>query len=485
MHSTWIGRCRLGLLMSAICLAAVQSARADDAAPSAADVREAMDRAVRFFGENVAVDGGYVWTYSNDFKQRWGEGSASARQIWIQPPGTPSVGQAFLRAYERTGNAYCLEAARRAAHALAWGQLSSGGWHYSIDFDPVGAKEFHYRRDVEAGDAEPGKKVRTSTFDDDTSQSALCLLMELDRATKFADETVHKAARYALDHYLRVQRPNGGWPQRFEGPCKPAEWPARSARYPESWPREYGGVKYQYFYTLNDDVAHDLIRTMLLAHDVYGEKACLDSALRTGDFFIAAQMPEPQPTWAQQYNSDMEPVWARKFEPPSVVSRESVSVVRSLGELYVRTGDEKYLRPIPPFLDWLDRSRLADGRFARFYELRTNKPLFFTMKYELVYTDDDMPTHYSFKSSIDVPALRRWYKDLPGRRQAASKRPELFKELTARGNVSTKRVQEVIHSLDSQGRWLEPDSKIACATFIENLDVLSAWLQQMRAEHKE
>ena len=40
---------------------------------------------------------------------------------------------------------------------------------------------------------------------------------------------------------------------------------------------------------------------------------------------------------------------------------------------------------------------LPNGQFARFYELKTNKPLYFTKDYKLTYDDGDVPTHYSFK----------------------------------------------------------------------------------------
>ena len=52
---------------------------------------------------------------------------------------------------------------------------------------------------------------------------------------------------------------------------------------------------------------------------------------------------------------------------------------------------------MPPALAYLKKSLLPDGRLARFYELKTNKPLYFTKTYELTYDDSDMPTHYSFK----------------------------------------------------------------------------------------
>ena len=106
------------------------------------DLREwsvaTMRKAATFFRTEVASHGGYVYYYSIDFKQRWGEGVATADQIWVQPPGTPTVGIAYLKAYEATGEKFYLDAATDAAEALIYGQLQSGGWTNSIDFDPNG-----------------------------------------------------------------------------------------------------------------------------------------------------------------------------------------------------------------------------------------------------------------------------------------------------------------------------------------------------------
>src|SRR5688572_17518434 len=58
-------------------------------------VRQTLDRATGFF-RSIATHGGYLWSYSADLKDRRGEGKATATQIWVQPPGTPAVGQTFL-----------------------------------------------------------------------------------------------------------------------------------------------------------------------------------------------------------------------------------------------------------------------------------------------------------------------------------------------------------------------------------------------------
>src|SRR5205814_10293508 len=77
-----------------------------------------------------------------------------------------------------------------------------------------------------------------------------------------------------------------------------------------------------------------------------------------------------------------------------------------------QTGDKKYLEPIPRALDYLAKSEISPGRLARFYELRTNRPLYFTKQYELVYTTDDLPTHYAFIIGSGVARLSEDYEKL-------------------------------------------------------------------------
>lgn len=76
---------------------------------------DTLRKACLFYRSKVATRGGYVYYYSTDLQQRWGEGIATNSQIWVQPPGTPTVGLAYLRAYEATGDPYYIDAARDAA----------------------------------------------------------------------------------------------------------------------------------------------------------------------------------------------------------------------------------------------------------------------------------------------------------------------------------------------------------------------------------
>jgi hypothetical protein len=84
-------------------------------------VLSTMAEATTYYHTHVAVNGGYVYHYSLDLKERWGEGPANPQQIWVQPPGTPTVGMAFLKAFEATGDDYFLNAAKDAAMALVYG----------------------------------------------------------------------------------------------------------------------------------------------------------------------------------------------------------------------------------------------------------------------------------------------------------------------------------------------------------------------------
>ena len=105
-----------------------------------------MARAAAFFRDEVAVHGSYGWRYSADLAYRRGEDLMTPSQGWVQPPGTPAVGLALLQAYAATRDRAFLEGAVETARALAQTQLSSGGWHAMIEFDPEQRNAWCYRR---------------------------------------------------------------------------------------------------------------------------------------------------------------------------------------------------------------------------------------------------------------------------------------------------------------------------------------------------
>ncbi len=456
--------------------------RADDDLRDRASL--ALHRAVDFYRSKVGTRGGYLWRYSDDLSLREGENEATASMAWVQPPGTPSVGLAFLEAFEATGDRTYLDAAREAALALVDGQLRSGGWDYLIEFDPEGRRRHAYRVEPESAGAR-----NVTTLDDNTTQSALRFLMRIDRVLKFSDPAIHEAALYALASLVRAQYPNGAWPQRFDRPPDPGQFPLKPASYPESWSRTFPKTDYKGFYTLNDNSLADTVDVMLEAVEVYGDPAYRTSAMQAGDFLLLARMPAPQPAWAQQYDAEMHPAWARKFEPPAITGGESQGAIRILLELARATGETKYLEPIPAAIDYLRRSRLPDGRLARFYELRTNRPLYFTSDYRLTDDDGDMPTHYVFQVADGTESLAREYERLRDREPSASvRRPDDARPRTSKALAD--RAERAVSTLDEQGRWLEegrlkthdePTGQIIeSRTFIGNLRDLSRYLEATR-----
>jgi hypothetical protein len=470
------------------CCAIAAACIGRDARPDEALTREqatdALHRAVAFFRTKVGVQGGYIYKVSADLTRREGEEKVGATTAWIQPPATPAVGMAYLEAYRLANDPPLLEAAIETGMALVNTQLESGGWDNQIEFGPEERRRCAYRVNKHT---DLRKLRNTTTFDDDKSQSCLRFLMQLDLTVDQKNAAIHEAAAYAQDAFLKAQYPNGAWPQRYSEFPQAGEFPVLKASYPESWPRTFPGADYKSYYTLNDNTITDLITTMLEAYDLYGEERFLASAKKAGDFYLLAQMPDPQPGWAQQYDAGMHPAWARKFEPPAITGGESQKLMRTLMLLYRRTGDDKYLEPIPRALAYYRTCVLPNGRMARFYELQTNKPLYFTKQYELTYSSDDMPTHYAFIVSSSLDRIATEYEKLKEEGPPKESRPREPERPRMTSSLA-RDAAEVVAALDERGAWVtagklsnygsEDGTRevIDSRVFIENVETLARFV---------
>ena len=105
-----------------------------DVKPTWQQATDALNKAVNFYRSKVGFEGGYLWRYSADLARGEGEGRAGRTTAWVQPPGTPTVGEAYLSAFLASGNPRLLEAANETGQALVRTQLRSGGWSYRIEF---------------------------------------------------------------------------------------------------------------------------------------------------------------------------------------------------------------------------------------------------------------------------------------------------------------------------------------------------------------
>jgi hypothetical protein len=200
------------------------------------------------------------------------------------------------------------------------------------------------------------------------------------------------------------------------------------------------------------------------------------NAAREGrKFLIAAQLPEPQAGWAQQYNFDMEPAGARPFELPAVVSRESAGAVRTLLVLYIETGEERFIEPIPAFIDWIGDSAIGPDTWARYYELGTNEPIYGDdegqIHYALQEVRDAVVRTYGWEGNFGVANTIAFYKAV------LEEGHQAFHERERPGRIPTAReVEAILAAQDGDGGWLT-DGEIEIATFAGNMVALAAYLR--------
>ncbi len=490
-----------GLLGFITLLSITPSLSLAQSSPSKEEVRASLSKATEFMTTIVADHGGYAWVSSPDGQYSHGEGVAGNDRVWVQPPGTPAVGLAFLAAYDATRDSIHLNAAKKVGEVLMEGQLRSGGWGYSITFDPAERQKIPYR--VGPGGSaesipqtpEPGGwdvwkqgkyKTNKTLIDDDTTPCAIRFLCKLDKTLKFQDKRVHEAVDYALRSALAAQYPCGAWGHNYDcfplTPIRETHYPIRKASYPESWDKKWP-KSYQACYALNDRITLNMIETMLAAAETYDDDRFRKSAIRGGEFLLLSQMPEPQPAWAQQYDRHMQPVWERKFEPPAITGGESQDAIGTLMVLYRATGDKRFLQPIPRAIEYLKTCMRSDGRLARYYELKTNRPIYFTTDYEFTYDDRSIPDHYSFIVDSKIDKLQREFSKLT---------TDVERPKTVTGDP--RKAASVIKSQTKAGAWLEPGfvrnlegkkvvpekGVVSSKTFIDNVDVLCRMLNDRK-----
>lgn len=400
------------LCLFALCLSLGHSGEANSIEePSKTDILQTMKRASVFMVEKVSTQGGYVWSYLPDFSRRWGELEARESMIWVQPPGTASMGHLFLDAYHATHDEYYYQSAKRAADALIKGQHPSGGWNYLIDFageestrdwyDTIGQngwrlEEFHHY-------------YGNATFDDGGTAEAAEFLLRLYLEKR--DKRYKAALEKAIDFVLSAQYPNGGWPQRYPAA---GEFPL------------HGNPDYTLFITFNDDVAAKNIDFLMLCYQSLNEKRLLTPIIRAMNSFILTQMPQPQPGWALQYSVDLKPAAARSYEPAALSPSSSADNILKLLEFYRFTGDRKFIRRIPEALAWLEDVKLPEDRIVNgrthptFVEPGTNKPLYLHRKgsnvsngkYYVDYNPENTIVHYRSTRGVDVDGVRKQYESI-------------------------------------------------------------------------
>ncbi|WP_395807669.1 pectate lyase [Daejeonella sp.] len=374
------------------------------------DVRSAMLRATQFMVEKASTNGGYVAHYLPDFSRRWGELEGYQTQIWVQDPGTVSMGNIFLDAYKATGDEYYYQAAKKVAAALIWGQRPEGGWNYMIDFaGDRSLKQWYNTIGKNAwGFEEYYYYYNNTTFDDSNTSGPANFLLRI--YLQKLDITYKPALDKAIQLIIDSQYPLGGWPQRY--PLK------------NNHPKN-GKEDYTSFYTFNDEVISGNIDFLIQCYATLGEERFLDPIRRGMNFYLITQQGNPQAGWGQQYNMELEPTYARSYEPASLMPGFTYTNTLLLLKYYQLTGDRKFLARIPDAIKWLestvlppDKSEGGTRTHATFIEIGTNKGLYAHRKgngvseghYWVDYDDKNLLAHYGGKATINIQFLKDEYK---------------------------------------------------------------------------
>ena len=436
------------------------------AAQTRPEIERTMKRATTFMVDKVSTNGGYVWSYLPDMSRRWGEIEATPTMVWVQPPGTATMGHLYLDAYHATGDEYYYQAAEKVAGALVRGQHRSGGWNYFIDFGgPAATRHWYETVGKNAWRMEEFQHYAdNSTFDDMGTSEAAQFLLRI--YVEKQDPRYRPALEKAVNFVLESQYPVGGWPQR--------------------WPYDPNYPAYQSYITFNDDVAAENVKFLLMAYQHLGDTRALDAITRGMNVYLLTQQGAPQAGWALQYTLDLKPAAARTYEPNALHTGTTASNVEQLMEFYRMTGDGRFLAGIPAALDWLDSVRLPEAqgrnRLPTFVELGSNRPIYVHRRgsnvangeYYWDYSPEATLGHYSAFRTLDVAKLRREYEALKALPAAEATRnsplltgakaasmPRYFvsggmvgSDLNAGADAGSAR--DLIRSLNAQGWWPTP-----------------------------
>jgi PelA/Pel-15E family pectate lyase len=271
------------------------------------------------------------------------------------------------------------EAIRIADNVLLY-QHNNGGWSKNIDMAAVLSEQ-------EKAAIAKLKTQNDSNIDNGATYTQLIYLARVFQGAKLER---HKTAFLkGVDYLLEAQQPHGGWPQYY---------PLRKGYYTHI--------------TFNDNA---MIGVMKLLRDIAEKKGAYDfvdderrnrsakAVARGIEVILKTQvMVEGKLTvWGAQHDEvTFAPAPARAFEPVSLTGSESVGIVRFL--MGIKHPDERVIKSIESAIQWFQKSKLTGIRWvekpdsskphgfdrvvlkdpeagplwARFYEIKTNRPIF-------------------------------------------------------------------------------------------------------------
>ena len=346
---------------------------------------------------------------------------------------TAMVAMEYLFAYEVLGDRPFLDVAMRTGEMYLDTLGKYGAWSWTYMSSPSGAKP------------RAGSKVK---LQDSNQSHPIFLLAYLYRVT--GDERYLEAAKAGGELVLEAQNPNGSWSHSYD-------LDAKMGLTAQGLPQ--GGE-------INDKCMNDAMDLMLFMYHLTSDRKYLDALLRAGDWLIEAQSDGPTYGWAEQYDRDNNPAWARNFEPPADCPGRSNLALQALRLMWYLTGDAKYLAPIEKFIDWLDAVR-TDGGWWKHYDVKTGRGVVATGN-KMFFVDDpgQMAAYRRLvpadagppapRATVNVQQWRDWLKGARAGPAAPALTAPTEESCLAHVRERAEGVAARLEAQDASGAWVRP-----------------------------
>ena len=302
-------------------------------------------------------------------------------------------------------------------------QRDNGGWPKNYDMQAILTKD-------QIDSLIKTKNKYHTTFDNSTTYTHIEYLAKVYTITHI--EKYRNACLKGIEYTLSAQYPNGGWPQYF-----PLE---------DNYSRRitfndgaYVGIMAMLKKIVDHDSNFSFIENNLQERVTQAFKNGLECILRT-------QIADngKLTAWCQQHSEiDLSPAWARAFEPPSICNGESASVVLFL--MSIDKPDPGVIKAVQSAVKWFDDSKILNTKvetvkapaekskykttdydrivvkdplappiWTRFYELKTEKPLFCDRNskflYSLAEVSRERRSGYSWYTYAPKEVLKKYPK---------------------------------------------------------------------------
>ena len=316
---------------------------------------------------------------------------------------------------------YASSEARALADSVIQYQSPQGGWPKSTNLAvPPRTPD----------DIPPPGRGRANSLDNEATTLPIAFLARMANAT--GEAKYRNSFLRGVDYLLAAQYPNGGWPQF---------WPLRDGYYSRITYNDGAMIRAVTIlrYVAGGQAPYDIV-------DASRRRRAADAVAHGIDCILKTQIKQDgkRTAWCAQHDEKtLKPAWARAYEPPSLSGGESVGIVRFL--MLIEEPTPEVVAAIEGAVAWFrsvamkgvrhESIRGNDGRrerrlvpdpdapplWARFYELRTNRPLYLdrdsVFRYDFTEISYERRSGYSYHGTwaaslltTEYPAWRQKHK---------------------------------------------------------------------------